>query len=651
MWRLQTYLVDGITATVKLAVVMPGSEVSTVNLMHVSRICAHQTASHVTPRVATCCSGPQCTFQNSQQVNNVQKRGLAGVVRASASNHGAGAGAEQQTAEDAGAASVAAGSGDACSCDDDGGDCGSYGDGGGNDDDDSPEDGGGGGDDGDGGDSGGDGDNSDNSDDGDNPSEGGGGSGGGDDDDNSEDSGGGGDDDSSEDRGGGGDDDDNAGGDGDDSSDEGVGDDDNSSEDGGVGDGDDSSEYGGGGGGDDSANHSGSKSDASNNGGSGTNSASEDGGDDDLRCFDANDANEASDDRDDGIVRDSDDNVSTPTPDARMCAVSADRLVQWAARLFAEEAGVPSPRCPRVWVAVPQPVRRNSTLRHQALVLRPVCEHAECMHAVRTHSRQATGDVTSLVVAHDASDVDGSRTSTVPLRRLAVHCARVLAALTRAAGDEDEQTIHHDSMLAAAKALQSALSPDARVSVKHLSELHKALREPLRWVHVAAPRRQGVNRDSRPHLWLCRRHAECVELARLRQRLHHSDEALSKLVQWYWHDGQSSHAFGPVCNTALEHALQFGLEEVDVHCSGSTHTVQFLPSGMVIKESGARVDRVLKVCVCMDVRSAVQTLDPFAIVTPEVNLVKQIPAPTTLARTARWQHKAHNGGVDVRSRV
>ena len=69
-------------------------------------------------------------------------------------------------------------------------------------------------------------------------------------------------------------------------------------------------------------------------------------------------------------------------------------LVRWAAHTF-HEAGTPSSHCPRVWV----PVLHDSN--SPTLVLRPVCEHAMCLHAVLPHSRRAMNDVASLVVTHD----------------------------------------------------------------------------------------------------------------------------------------------------------------------------------------------------------------------------------------------------------
>ena len=299
---------------------------------------------------------------------------------------------------------------------------------------------------------------------------------------------------------------------------------------------------------------------------------------------------------------DGDDGDSTSSqPMAPMFTSLATALVRWTTHTF-HEAGAASSRCPRVWVVV----------RHDSgptLVLRPVCEHPECLHAVRTHSRHALKDVTSLVATHDdhrhtgVQVMDDNHASSVPLRTLSEHCGRVLAALTQATGygDEGEQTLHPDSILADVEALLAALPTDAHVSVKRLSKLHKALRKPLRWVQVVA-HRQRVGRGAmhaQSHLWLCKHHAKDTELARLQQRQHQSVEAVSMLVEWYWHDGRHSRVFDRLCTATLEHAWQSKLAEVTLNCPDHTLTVQFLSSGMVVKESGARVGRVsLKTYAC-----------------------------------------------------
>ena len=308
------------------------------------------------------------------------------------------------------------------------------------------------------------------------------------------------------------------------------------------------------------------------------------------------DDDDSSDDDGDGDGGDS----TSSQPMAPMFTSLATALVRWTTHTF-HEAGAASSRCPRVWVAV----------RHgngPTLVLRPVCEHPECLHAVRAHSQRETSDVTSLVTTcgDGSHSVDDTHASSVPLCTLSEHCGRVLAALTQATGygDEELQSLDASSVSAAVEALLAALPTDAHVSVKRLSKLHKALRKPLRWVQVVA-HRQRVGRGAmhaESHLWLCQHHAKDTELARLQQRQRQVVEAVSMLVEWYWHDGRHSRVFDRLCTAALEHAWQSKLAEVTLNCPDHTVTVQFLSSGMVVKESGARVGRVsLKtyVCVCV----------------------------------------------------
>ena len=276
----------------------------------------------------------------------------------------------------------------------------------------------------------------------------------------------------------------------------------------------------------------------------------------------------------------------------------ATALVRWAAHTF-HEAGSASSHCPRVWV----PVRHDNN--GPTLVLRPVCEHAECLHAVLPHSRRGTDDVTSLVATRDGhrhAGVDGSHASPVPLRTLAERSARVLAALTQATayGDEELLTFPASSISAAVDALLTALPPDAQASIQRLSDLHKALRKPLRWVQVVAHRQQGGRSAlaQQSHMWLCTHHAERTELAQFRERQRQLVEAVSLSVEWSWHDGQRLHVFDRVCTATLEHAFRTKLTQVELHCSDHTQTVQFHPSGMVVKETGARVGRVtLDTCV------------------------------------------------------
>jgi len=296
----------------------------------------------------------------------------------------------------------------------------------------------------------------------------------------------------------------------------------------------------------------------------------------------------------DDVDASSDNDGGDGTTTASMFTSLATALVRWAAHTF-HEAGSSSSHCPRVWV----PVRHDNSGR--ALVLRPVCEHAECLHAVRTQSQRAMDDVASLMATHAGhrhAGMGGSHVWTVPLRTLVERSGRVLAALTQATsyGDEELLTFPASSISAAVDALLTALPPGAQASIQRLSDLHKALREPLRWVQVVAHRERS---DALSHQWLCSHHAKDTELAQLRERQQQLVDAVSMSVEWSWHDGQRLHVFDRLCTATLEHAFRAKLIEVELRCSDHSQTVQFLASGMVIKESGARVGRVsLKTYVC-----------------------------------------------------
>ena len=278
-------------------------------------------------------------------------------------------------------------------------------------------------------------------------------------------------------------------------------------------------------------------------------------------------------------------------PTAPMFISLATALIRWTAHVF-NEAEAPAPRCPRVWVAV----RHENASASPTLVLRPMCEHVECLHAVRTQLLHTMDGVTSLVAAHDDSTpgVSGARASTFSLRTLAEHSGRVLAALTQAAGyGDDLQTPSASNISTAVDDLLAELPADAQVSVESLADLHRALHKPLRWVQVVAHRQAvGGAVDAQSHLWLCKHHVKGTELARSQRHQKLCAEAVSMLVEWYWHDGQHSHVFDRLCTATLEHAFQSKLAEVVLRCSNHTQTVRFLPSGMAVKESGARVGRV-----------------------------------------------------------
>mgnify|MGYP006883386902 FL=1 len=66
----------------------------------------------------------------------------------------------------------------------------------------------------------------------------------------------------------------------------------------------------------------------------------------------------------------------------------ATSLVRWSASLR-QDSVVDASRCPRVWVGVLHP-------RDDRLLLRPVCEHTECLHAVRPFQRREVGTWTGV---------------------------------------------------------------------------------------------------------------------------------------------------------------------------------------------------------------------------------------------------------------
>ena len=96
--------------------------------------------------------------------------------------------------------------------------------------------------------------------------------------------------------------------------------------------------------------------------------------------------------------------------------------------------------------------------------------------------------------------------------------------------------------------------------------------------------------DSLSKLWLCQRHADSTELKQLRRREQAMVAAVSRLAQWYWHDGHTSHAYGHACNTQLESAFRCG-DGVGVSV-GTVHTVRLRASPMRVVESGVAVVRI-----------------------------------------------------------
>ena len=182
----------------------------------------------------------------------------------------------------------------------------------------------------------------------------------------------------------------------------------------------------------------------------------------------------------------------------------------------------------------------------------------------------------------------------------------VLAVVTRdvAGRDEDMQTLDPDDVSGGVEEVMASVPDDTMVSVTTLSSLHEALRRPLQYVqvvpHAPAVGMKGSGDATLSRLWLCRHHAQQTELKRLQQRQQAATTAVSQLVQWYWRDGRSSHAYGHECNTQLESAFHKKQGRVVVHVEGGgTHTVALHKWPMQVIESGATVLRISgKTCVC-----------------------------------------------------
>jgi len=275
----------------------------------------------------------------------------------------------------------------------------------------------------------------------------------------------------------------------------------------------------------------------------------------------------------------------------------ATALVRWAAYQF-EVAGASPSSCPRVWVAV----RARRDNNQSGLILRPVCEHAECMHAVQVDSRCDTGDVASLVTATvehlgAVGGAGGNQAPTIPLPLLAQRSGLAMAVLTR--GDEDMQSVSSMDLEATAKALSVVLPHDARVSVDALSKLNSTLSRPLQRKQVVAYQQRVSGNpgavDALSHLWLCKHHSENTELVRRLRCEKESVDAVSNLVQWHRGDGHCLHVYDAQCTAMLETAFHNKSAEVKL---SATETVQLRSSRMFVKESGAQVGRtLLNTCV------------------------------------------------------
>jgi len=274
----------------------------------------------------------------------------------------------------------------------------------------------------------------------------------------------------------------------------------------------------------------------------------------------------------------------------------ATSLVRWSASLW-QGNGVGASHCPRVWVGVP---------RGDALLLRPVCEHTECLHAVRPFQRRDVGTWTGIQASLSSVHGDGmthhETAVQLPVRVLMKRSGRVLALVSSGdSRDYDAQSLDPDDVSDGVTKVMACVPDHAKVPNSILASVHADLRHPLQWVQVAAhgsgPSDGG---NSLSKLWLCKYHADSTELKQLRRHEQAMAAAVAQLAQWYWHEGHVSHAYGHACNTQLEREFRCGEAGVVLHvtaadgvdASGTVHTVRLRPSPMSVMESGATVVRI-----------------------------------------------------------
>mgnify|MGYP000315166432 CR=1 FL=1 len=260
-----------------------------------------------------------------------------------------------------------------------------------------------------------------------------------------------------------------------------------------------------------------------------------------------------------------------------------------------------APRCPRVWVGVLHP-------RDDRLLLRPVCEHTECLHAVRPFQRRDVGTWIGIQASLSSVESEGMTPHEtvahvqVPVRVLMERSGQVLALVSSGdSRDEDTQTLDPEDASDGVTRVMASVPDHAKVSDSVFSSVHTDLRNPLQWVQVVAhgsgPSDHG---NFMSKLWLCPRHADRTELKQLRRREQVMAAAVSQLAQWHWHDGHVSHAYGHACNAQLESAFRCREDRVVLHvaavdgvaASGTVHTVRLRTSPMRVEESGATVVRI-----------------------------------------------------------
>jgi len=272
-------------------------------------------------------------------------------------------------------------------------------------------------------------------------------------------------------------------------------------------------------------------------------------------------------------------------------------LIRWCASLLHEE-GDGTPSCPRVWVGVCHP--RNDTL-----LLRPMCEHVECLHAMRPFQQLCVGTSRDVLASRtgrgdgSAHDRGTTRPGHVPVQLLLRQSGRALAVVTRDVvhRDYESQTVDPEDVSSGVEEVMASVPDDVKVPVPALSSLHEALHNPLQCVQVVphVPHVVDVSGGVLSRLWLCRRHADNTELKQLQRRQAAVTAAVSQSVQWYWHDGHLSHAYGHECNAQLESAFRNKEVRVTVHDeAGIVHTVALHKWPMKIAETGATVLRTSK---------------------------------------------------------
>ena len=185
--------------------------------------------------------------------------------------------------------------------------------------------------------------------------------------------------------------------------------------------------------------------------------------------------------------RASDSNHSAATLPPHIRASLAASLVRWSACLW--QGNIADPvvaHCPRVWVGV-----RHA--RDDTLLLRPVCEHTECLHAVRPFQHRGVGTWSGVQASLSSMQVDGithhetDAHIQVPVQDLMQRSGRVLALVSSGDSRDDEaQTLDPEDVLDGVTAVVTCVPAHAKVSNSIVASVHAGLRHPLQWVQVTA---------------------------------------------------------------------------------------------------------------------------------------------------------------------